>query len=695
MNDSRTKDFFQLRELIKPNELPFSFRYGENTYTTLPFAKRSTLTDSRIRRTEYTATVDNLSVKIEYLAYQDMAAAEWTIWFTNTGAVPSPVLSDVNALDLVIPYHTLSTLNGDYCAADGFSPIRKTFTGNDRMCFAPEGGRSSCSAWPYQRWMNEDNGLHLAVGWPGQWEITAQAAKDGVHLTAGQQSLAMSLLPGETIRTPRILLHTYTGNEQQAINSWRRLYFTHIMPNIAGSPARPFNIITENGGGEEFTLATEALELKALENTDKLPFPIDLLWIDAGWYPCKDADGTKHWFNTGTWTPDPANFPNGLNAIGKACKDRDMGFLLWFEPERAAAGSELAVEHPDFLLALEPERAAFVAQKREEYLTYTPDQPDFEEKMEAMDDLFRDWGGLSLDLLRDNRLLNLGNSAALDWITQRTLDVLREGNITCYRMDMNFAPLYYWRDNEAADRLGAIENHYIQGLLTFWDTLEEEIPGLFVDSCASGGRRMDLESMRRALPLHHTDYGYGIGPVQQAFRDAMYSWLPVFRGFMGCWDDENGEYPLRYMPPNPPANRFVYENYAIHNAMCPLISLGNPARMVSLDSEKAEYLNTMMLMWRKAANMMFDGDYYALTPFCRLGTGWSGFQFHNGNEGFVQVIRNIRCEQESIQLSLHELEGNTWYFENPETGESFTADSGTITFIQPARQGAVWFYRKR
>ena len=66
-----------------------------------------------------------------------------------------------------------------------------------------------------------------------------------------------------------------------------------------------------------------------------------------------------------------------------------------------------------------------------------------------------------------------------------------------------------WIRNEAEDRIGAIENLHVQGYLKFWDELILRNPGLWIDSCASGGRRNDLETMRRAVPLHYTDMGYG------------------------------------------------------------------------------------------------------------------------------------------------------------------------------------------
>lgn len=37
----------------------------------------------------------------------------------------------------------------------------------------------------------------------------------------------------------------------------------------------------------------------------------------------------------------------------------------------------------------------------------------------------------------------------------------------------------------------------MQGYLAYWDELRRTNPDLFIDSCASGGRRNDLETMRR------------------------------------------------------------------------------------------------------------------------------------------------------------------------------------------------------
>jgi len=43
-------------------------------------------------------------------------------------------------------------------------------------------------------------------------------------------------------------------------------------------------------------------------------------------------------------------------------------------------------------------------------------------------------------------------------------------------------------------------------LCAFWDDLLRRHPHLIIDNCASGGRRMDLETMSCSVPLWRTDF---------------------------------------------------------------------------------------------------------------------------------------------------------------------------------------------
>ena len=94
-------------------------------------------------------------------------------------------------------------------------------------------------------------------------------------------------------------------------------------------------------------------------------------------------------------------------------------------------------------------------------------------------------------------------------------------------------PLPAWRRNDAPDRQGIIENMYVQGHMAFWDELKRRNPHLRIDACASGGRRNDLETMKRAVPLLRSDFQWhwmeNVVHGNQGQTYGLSSWLP-FQG---------------------------------------------------------------------------------------------------------------------------------------------------------------------
>ena len=108
------------------------------------------------------------------------------------------------------------------------------------------------------------------------------------------------------------------------------------------------------------------------------------------------------------------------------------------------------------------------------------------------------------------KYLDLGNPEALNWLTNHISMMITDNGLEWYREDLNYSgPYAAWvnRDSEQGkNRQGITENMYVQGHLAFWDTLKQRHPYLHIDACASGGRRNDLETMHRAVPLLRSDY---------------------------------------------------------------------------------------------------------------------------------------------------------------------------------------------
>ena len=636
-----------------PARLPFSFLLGEERIHGIPERFAPVVTQRRIdanlteMRCSGTDPATGLRVELEALVYLDYPVYEWTLWLENTGSTDTPIISEIHGGEFVIigASPVLHHGTGDHCTQENFETIMTPLPPGEAVHLEPIGGRPCDGSFPYLRVLCEGWGLNLAIGWPAQWAADIRGTDGGCTVQAGQQCFHARLQPGERVRGPRMCAMAFEGEVIRAANLWRRWYFAHVMPRQHGAMIQPKFVLTHNGGGIEYVKADEANQLAAMAAFKQLGYRPDIWWIDAGWYPCPAENGENEWPVTGTWEPDPARFPRGLRPVGEMVAEWGADFLLWYEPERVRPGTWLDREHPEWLLT-------------------------------AKD------GGV-------NRLLNLALPECADWLIEHVDAQITAFGLKIYRQDFNFNPLPYWLQ-DPADRLGITENLHVQNYLRFWDQLLVRHPDLIIDSCASGGRRNDLESMRRAVPLHFTDYGYGNFPVNQAMYHTMFSWIPYFRGLGISSEQPDGTY-----------NHNIYsatDVFALINAMTPSF-----ATTIAPDSppELHAMLQQMLPVWRRAAEMTLAGDFYPVTPYTKANDAFYCTQFDLPEEdrGFVHMLAMPACTQRHFtpKLYLHS-PGRTYHFENPLTGETRRvtgvelAEKGfEITLEQ--RTGAIWFYR--
>ncbi len=318
---------------------------------------------------------------------------------------------------------------------------------------------------------------------------------------------------------------------------------------------------------------------------------IDYWWIDAGWYPC---DG--HWNYTGTWEPDKARFPKGLRPVSDYLHSKNIKLILWFEPERVRENTWLYKNHPEWLLS---------------------DDPSAKDK-----------------------LLNLGDPDALNWLTEHIDSLITDNGVDVYRQDFNFQPLRHWRANDTKDRQGITEIRYVEAYLSYWDELRKRHPDILIDSCASGGRRNDLETLRRSVPLLRSDYVWE--PVgNQCHTYSLAQWFPVFGS------------PFYY-----DAKRKITP-YLFRSHNCPVITGGLDVRLKDLDYD---LLRQLISQWRQVSHY-YMGDYYPLTSYSLDKNVWIAWQFHDPklDEGMVQAFRRDGSPCESMRLQLKSLSKNVNY----------------------------------
>jgi alpha-galactosidase len=171
--------------------------------------------------------------------------------------------------------------------------------------------------------------------------------------------------------------------------------------------------------------------------------------------------------------------------------------------------------------------------------------------------------------------------------------------------------------------------------------VREAFSGLWFDNCASGGRRIDLETLQRSVPLWRSDYGDGASgsnvPDAEAFQAmsmGLTQFAPINSGLVDC------------------RSGWAEYDWRSSGIAGKVINLPPPApwqNVARLDDAIAE---TKRL---RAFVVDPDADYYPLTPISRDPTVWAAYQFSRAGAGFVMAFRRKSCNEDSIVLRLRGL----------------------------------------
>ena len=445
----------------------------------------------------YTAPDGSLQVSCDVKIYRPQQAVMWVLRFKNTGREKSKTIANVRTTDLLLhnnvtaPF-TLRYTRGSNAGPDDFAPYQRVLDGTDELVLRPEGGRSSQLNFPF---FNIDtgsgHGMIAAIGWTGTWKANFKPESEGrLQFATGIDRLNTWLNAGESVRSSSVCLMFWQGEDFiDGQNQWRQFVLSCLTPRIDGKPYR-YPITTSFNYGDpypcnEYSCLDEDYALALIERYKQFNLVPKVFWLDAGWYTesARVKEG-KNWYNTvGNWVVDSDRFPNGLKPISDAIHAIGSEFLVWFEPERIFKGSRWSRELPKQWL------------------------------MDAGEGT-------------ESYLFNISDTAAVSWLSHYINKFMDDNGIDHYRQDYNIEPAGFWYHNDPEGREGITENHYVEGLYTYWDNILRHHPRGFIDNCAGGGRRLDLETLQRSAPLWRTDYRYGEPVGYQTHTFGLALWLP-------------------------------------------------------------------------------------------------------------------------------------------------------------------------
>lgn len=596
---------------------PFSFEYnGKQSTLFIKKWQHSIVKEAADNNNEvkylisYTDPVSKLRVSCKVSGFKNYQAVEWVLHFTNAGSANSAAIKNVKAVDL--GFKTNQPVTRQLYRSEGsdhhindFRLHKIKLSAGENNHMEPEGGRSSDkTAFPFFNIeMEGKGGVIAAIGWTGTWfaDVISKDAKN-LTLSAGMKNLDLFLYPGESIRSPMISLLFWQGdNFLTGHNQFRQFVLAHHSRTVNGK----FAEYPLSGGFEwgdpapcnEYTCLTEEMAIAFIKRHQQFGITPEVFWLDAGWYAGSggpDFSGTN-WANTvGTWRVDTTRFPNGLKPLSNAAHKVGAKFMVWFEPERVMKGSEWANSFPQWML-----------KRNDNSNTY---------------------------------LFDLGNKEAREWLSKYIGDFLEENGIDYYRQDFNMHANPYWDNNDEPGRRGIKEIRYIEGLYAYWDYLLQRFPNLLIDNCASGGRRLDLETTSRSAPLWRTDYQYGEPNGYQ-----------------------NHTYGLHFYLPLHGTGVFGFDRYSFQSALSSALVINwDLTGMQGNIGDMRRYVQQF-----KELRAYYYADYFPLTGLGDLSTMdvWVAYQLNRNSDqsGMVAAFRRKDNKNATLTVSLQSLDKDAVY----------------------------------
>ncbi|HEV3059966.1 MAG TPA: glycoside hydrolase family 36 protein [Vicinamibacterales bacterium] len=444
------------------------------------FVLRDVTVDTTDRRLQLNAIFDleaaGLRVARHYAIVSGSPSFE--AWNTYSPLRGAPQLSDLDALQIVVTsgnVRTLTGLTGDNADVESdaaFTLQQRTATATTPLTIGAQ-GRASESWVPWLAIDGARDEFYMALMWSGAWSISGTRTGPGLSLSAGLASMTTTITA--VVDGPHVVFGAVAGGLSEATGALRSYVLDGVRAGQALTPLVTYNTWFAYG-----TTVDEPSMLSEMDAAAALG--AELFVLDAGWYPGAGAAGPFDFdAGLGSWTADPARFPNGLRPLRDHAHDLGIKFGVWVEPERVNL-SLVGDPGPD-----------------ESWLATAG-------------------GAYGSD---HSALICLSNAAARKWILDGLTQLINEVQPDYLKWDNN---MWVNCDRDGHEH-GKLDGNFAQvnGLYDALATLRQQYPDLLIENVSGGGNRLDVGMLRysdtawmddRTAPSAHVRHNLeGLGTV--------------------------------------------------------------------------------------------------------------------------------------------------------------------------------------
>jgi alpha-galactosidase len=342
---------------------------------------------------------------------------------------------------------------------------------------ANERGRTTCAGTPYLglRAAGAAQGVAFHILPCGNWlaRVHAYAIQQSapvavVELGIADEDLRLEIAPGEIFTAPEVLIHALPDGDPA---SGAPLLHTYLRENVFSS-AKDEPPLIYNTWFFQF----DRLDVNSLREQLHAAKEIgcEVFVVDAGWFGVGGG-----WSGlVGDWREktDLAFFGK-MTAFAGEVRAAGLGFGLWMEPERFAPLAPILKVHPEWFIQAE----------------------------------------------HDLRRIDMENPQAYAWLYGEMSRLLETYRLAWMKIDFNF--------ELGLDPSGAELYRYYQRWYKMLDDLRAAHPEAYIEGCASGGMRSDLNTLAHFDGHFLTDT---VNPVD-VLRITQGAWLRLPPGRLTRW----------------------------------------------------------------------------------------------------------------------------------------------------------------
>lgn len=318
------------------------------------------------------------------------------------------------------------------------------------------GGRSGFAAGQWLLFESEECseqagwciGIHLAWSGDHEWRIDTDHNGDAVLWIGGRwQAGEVELAGGSTFRAPGVVFAVGTAGRASLRQQLHNHVRDEVLPQTFRTAPRKVHLNTWEACGFDLSMP-RLLQLAA----QAAALGVERFVLDDGWFAGRRNDRSS----LGDWQPSKAVFPQGLTPLIDEVQRLGMDFGLWVEPEMVSPDSALYRQHPDWCIAL-------------------PSLPQATQ--------------------RHQLVLDLSRPEVRDHLFDCLDTLLRHHAISALKWDHNRELFPIAHRSLAQTR----------GVYALLDRLRDAHPQVEIESCASGGGRVDYAILSRCSRFWASD----------------------------------------------------------------------------------------------------------------------------------------------------------------------------------------------